>query len=151
MTRGAEIRAVGTAFTVRTLPGHPVQVLVQEGVVEVIRRDKQRAAPIRASAETQAVVPASAPVSVRPVSHPDVARKLAWQYGRIAMENETLADAAAEYARYSDTKIIVEPTVAGRTITGLFASNDPVGFAKVAAAVLDLHAEIGPNEIRIAP
>ncbi len=144
-----EVRAVGTAFTVRLLPQRPIQILVQEGVVEVARRGKEAGKPIRAVAETQTLVPADAPIVVHSISHPQVARKLAWQYGRIAMENETLKDAAAEFARYSDTRIIVDPAVSGRTITGLFASNDPVGFAKVAASVLDLHVEEEPNAVRI--
>lgn len=144
-----EVRAVGTAFTVRLLPERPVQILVQEGVVEVVRRDKPIVKPVRAVAETQTVVPLSAPIVVRSLPHPQVARKLAWQYGRIALENETLSEAAEEFARYSDTRIIVDPAVAGRTITGLFASNDPVGFAKVAASVLELRVEEGPKEVRI--
>ena len=144
-----EVRAVGTAFTVRLLPARPVQILVQEGVVEVVRRDKPVVKPVRAVAETQTVVPPSAPIVVQSLPHPQVARKLAWQYGRIALENETLSDAAEEFARYSDTRIIVDPAIAGCTITGLFASNDPIGFARVAASVLELRVEEGPKEVRI--
>lgn len=144
-----EVRAVGTAFTVRLLPERPVQILVQEGVVEVTRRDKPKVKPVRAVAETQTVVSPTAPIVVQSLPHPQVARKLAWQYGRIALENETLSDAAEEFARYSDTKIIIDPAVSGYTITGLFASNDPVGFAKVAASVLALRVEEGPKEVRI--
>jgi len=34
-------------------------------------------------------------------------------------------------------------------LTGLFASNDPVGFAKAAASVLKLRTEVKGNEVRI--
>jgi transmembrane sensor len=100
-------------------------------------------------AETQAVVAANAPITVRAVPHTQVERNLAWQYGQISFENETLAEAAQEFARYSDTKIAVDPAIANRTITGMFASNDPVGFAKVAASVLDLHVEVERKEVWI--
>ena len=143
------VRAVGTSFTVRFLPQRPVQILVQEGVVEVAHKGVRGSRPIRATAETQAVVAANAPIVVRAVPHPQVERNLAWQFGRIAFENETLADAAVEFARYSETKITVDPAVAKRTITGLFASNDPVGFAKAAASVLDLHVEVESKEVWI--
>jgi len=78
-----------------------------------------------------------------------VARNLAWQYGQIAFDNTTLAEAASEFARYSNERIVVEPDVASRTVTGLFASNDPVGFAKAVARALDLHLEVENKEVRI--
>ena len=145
-----QVRAVGTTFTVRLLQKRPVQILVQEGVVEVTRRSTPNATPVRATADTQTVVPHGAPIATHPVPYSKVARNLAWQYGQIAFDNETLEEAALEFARYSDKKIVVEPAVAGLTITGLFASNDPAGFAKAAASVLNLHAEVGGEEVRIS-
>jgi transmembrane sensor len=149
MASDTEVKAVGTSFIVRFLPERPIQIVVKEGVVEVARHGIRRTKTVRAVAETQAFVSPVAPIVVHRIPHPQIAREMAWQFGRIAMENETLADAAADFARYSDTKIVVDPAVSGRTITGLFASNDPVGFAKVAAAVLDLRVEVEPSEVRI--
>ena len=146
----AEVRAVGTSFTVQFLPERPIQVLVQEGVVEVKRRDTPDAKPVRAVAQTRTLVPLAAPIMVHAVPRPEVARDLAWRFGQIAFENERLADAAVEFSRYSSTRIVVDPEVADRTITGLFASNDPVGFAKVVASILDLHVKVESEEIRIA-
>lgn len=144
-----EVRAVGTSFSVRLLPDRPVQILVREGVVEVKRRDMPNVRAVRATAETETVVPSHASISVRNLPHPQLARDLAWQFGRISFEEETLASASLEFARYSTTKIVVDPSVANRTITGLFDSNDPVGFAKIAASILNLHVEEGPSEVRI--
>jgi transmembrane sensor len=78
-----------------------------------------------------------------------LARDLEWQYGRIALDNETLVDAANEFARYSEVRIVVDPAVSNKTVTGLFASNDPIGFAKTAANVLRLTTEVRGNEVRI--
>jgi len=143
------VRAVGTSFTVRVLPERPVQVLVQEGVVEVTHRGVRSSKPVRAVAETQTVVAANAPIAVRAVPRIQVERDLAWRYGQISFENETLADAAVEFARYSDTRIAVDPAISNRTITGMFAANDPVGFAKVVASVLNLHVETDSREVWI--
>ena len=53
--------------------------------------------------------------------------------------------------KYSDTRIIIQdPSIGREEITGLFASNDPVGFARAAALSLDLKATVGPNEVRIS-
>jgi len=76
-------------------------------------------------------------------------RDLAWQQGRIAFDNQSLEDAAEEFARYSEVRIVVDPAVSDRTVTGLFASNDPVAFARAAAAVLKLRVEVRGSEVRI--
>lgn len=145
----AVVRAVGTSFTVRHLSADPVKILVQEGVVEVRRRNTPDASPVRAEADTQTIVPHRASISTRTIPYSQVARNLAWQYGQIAFDNTTLAEAASEFARYSDKRIVVEPDIASRTVTGLFASDDPVGFAKAVARALDLRLEVANKEVRI--
>ena len=99
------------------------------------------------------MVSSATPAPIAPVklSRDEVTRELAWKAGRIAFEGETLADAAQAFERYSDTRIIIQdPSIGREEITGLFASNDPVGFARAAALSLDLKATVGPNEVRIS-
>lgn len=143
------VRAVGTSFTVSMLPKKPIQVLVKEGVVELQRADASSAIPVRASANIQAIAPVGAPIVTVAVPQEKLVRDLAWQRGRIALDNQSLEEAADEFARYSETHIVVDPAVSNRTITGLFASNDPVAFAKAAAAVLKLRVEVRGSEVRI--
>lgn len=143
------VRAVGTSFTVSRLPKKPIQVLVREGVVELRRADALEAMPVRASANIQAIAPPGAPIVTVAMPEEKLVRDLAWQRGRIALDNQTLTDAAGEFARYSEVRIIVDPGISNRTVTGLFASNDPVGFAKAAAAVLKLQMEVKGSEVRI--
>lgn len=147
---GTQVRAVGTSFTVSLLPKRPIQVLVKEGVVELRRPDLPEAIPVRASANVRAIVPPDAPIVTEAMPEERLARDLEWQYGRIALDNETLADAANEFARYSEVRIVVDPAVSNKTVTGLFASNDPIGFAKTAANVLRLTTEVRGNEVRIS-
>jgi transmembrane sensor len=143
------VRAVGTSFTVSMLPQSPVRVLVKEGVVELKRANASVSAPVRVSANNQAIVPQGAPITAMPVAEAKLARNLAWEFGRLAFDDQTLQDAADEYARYSDIQIVVDPAVANRTITGSFMSNDPVGFAKTAASALALQVEVSGREVRI--
>jgi transmembrane sensor len=143
------VRAVGTSFTVSKLPKKPIRVLVKEGIVEVQRADMTMRDPVRATANVQAIAPVGAPIVTVAVPDEKLIRDLAWQRGRIALDNQTLEDAADEFARYSEVHIVVAPAVSDRTITGLFASNDPVGFAKAAAAVLKLRVEVNGSEVRI--
>ncbi len=141
-----QVRAVGTSFTVSLLPQRPIEVLVREGVVELKRA---ATSPVWVGASTRALAPRGAPIVAVPVSVTMLTRDLAWQYGRIALDNQTLQAAANEFSRYSDVRIVVDPAIANRTVTGLFASNDPVGFAKAAAAVLKLHVEMNEGQVRI--
>lgn len=143
------VRAVGTSFTVSRLPQKPIEVLVKEGIVELQRTNAPETLPIRASANIQAIAPPDAPIVTVAMPEEKLARDLEWQFGRIALDNETLADAAAEFARYSEVRIVVDPAVSHRTVTGLFASNDPVGFAKAATSVLRLRMEVKGREVRI--
>jgi transmembrane sensor len=143
------VRAVGTSFSVSRLPLRPVQVLVKEGVVELERANAPDVVPVRATANIQVIASADAPIVTVTMPQEKLARELEWQYGRIALDNETLESAAEEFARYSDVHIVVDPAISNRTVTGLFASNDPIGFAKAAAAVLKLQIEMKGDEVRI--
>jgi transmembrane sensor len=148
---GMQVRAVGTSFTVKLVPNEPVQVLVREGVVEVKRPDVPTAPPVRVSAGAQAVASDNAPIVAASLTRSEVDKVLAWQIGRIAFEGETLRKAAADFARYSDTRIVIDdPAVSNMTITGLFVSNDPVGFAKAVALSLNLHARVSAGEVHLS-
>jgi transmembrane sensor len=146
---GTKVRAVGTSFTVSMLPQRPVEVLVREGVVELQRAGDTAAIPVRASANIRATAPVNAPIVTVALPEEKLVRNMAWQGGQIALDNQSLDDAAGEFARYSKIRIVVDPGVSEKTITGLFATNDPVGFAKAAAAVLKLQVEVRGNEVRI--
>jgi transmembrane sensor len=146
-----QIRAVGTSFTVKFLPNLPLQVLIQEGTVEVRRPGIPQASPVRVSLNSKVMAPQDAPIETQVIEPARIKRDLAWRVGRIAFDNTTLKDAAEEFARYSEIPIKVDPAIANQSVTGLFVSNDPVGFARAAATSLNLHAEIGEKEVRISP
>jgi transmembrane sensor len=145
------VRAVGTSFTVSLLPQKPVQILVKEGVVELERSNTLDPRPVRASANIRAIAPPNAPIVIVAIPEQKLDRDLAWQHGRIALDDVTLEDAANEFARYSEVRVIVDPAISEKTVTGLFASNDPVGFAKAAASVLKVRVEMNGSEVRLFP
>lgn len=69
----------------------------------------------------------------------DWTRATAWRSGLVALEGETLAEATAMFARYSDTPIhIADAAASRRRVAGLFDARDPVGFAEAAAATTGL-------------
>lgn len=156
----ARVRAVGTSFTVRRLADRPTQVVVREGVVEVSRpaaRTRMGGKPqnptaVRLVANEMATADAaSTAVETVALSPVDLQQQLAWKDGMIAFKRTRLSDAAAEFARYSDTPILVDPAVADRTITGLFSAYNPAEFAQSAALSLDLTAQRDGAAVRLTP
>lgn len=147
----ADVRAVGTSFTVARIEGRPVQVLVREGVVEVDRPRAGRPEPMRIAANTRAVVSSKAvPVVVTGVEPSEVSRELAWREGRLVFTDESLSSAVAQFARYSDTRIVVsDPVLARSGVAGVFDANDPVGFARSVALSLDARTEVQEGQVLI--
>jgi transmembrane sensor len=150
LAHDTQVRAVGTSFTVKLLPQQVVQVLVREGMIEIRRPDVPEAPPVRLAANNMALAPVKAPISTAPMPNLQVSRNLAWRQGRIDFDNETLADAAREFGRYSDIQIRMAPGLEGQTVTGLFVSTDPVGFARAAALSLNLRVDVGTREVTIS-
>ncbi|WP_293876887.1 MULTISPECIES: FecR domain-containing protein [unclassified Sphingomonas] len=127
-----EVEAVGTAFSVRRRDDG-IDLLVTQGVVEVRRGGAGPALRVRAGEKM--VVP-TAGVPAPPVAMPAaVERDLAWRKGELALEGQTLGDAANEINRYNRIQIAVDPAVASAPLIGYFRTDDPVAFARSAAAV----------------
>lgn len=130
---GRRMRTVQAGFRVRKLEAAPIDVLVNQGRVDV-------AGAALLPANTRLVLADRArPQSVAPDL---VTRELAWRDGKLAFEGETLKQAADAFARYSDTRIeIRDPVLAREPVTGLFAASDPAGFSRAIVRVFDAHME----------
>lgn len=145
-----QVRAVGTSFSVKALPDQPVQVLVREGIVEVKRPGVPVAPTVLVAMNSRAIAPREAPIATQPLESAEVGRELAWRVGRLAFHGETLGEAAAQFARYSDVHIqIDDPEIAREKVIGLFVSTDPVGFANAVAVSFDLRTQISGGQIRL--
>lgn len=79
-----------------------------------------------------------------------VARAEAWRSGMIALENATLAEAAAEFGRYNQRLLVVEGRARDERVTGLFAARDPEGFARSVAVISNLSLSVTPERITLS-
>ena len=145
---GRRLRTTQAGFRVRKLDRDPVDVMVNQGQVDVAALNQPTSANTLAlMANTRLILADSA--NGRPaVEHPQpigpeqVTRELAWREGKLAFEGESLKQAADTFARYSDTRIqIRDSSLAREPVTGLFAANDPVGFSRAIARVFDARLE----------
>lgn len=138
---GVDVRAVGTAFSVR-LRDESVDVLVTEGKVAVAPPEPPPAAtatpadlappPAPASYLVTAgqrtsvsLKPAAAPSPVIAVPAETVRQALAWQERRLDFEDASLADIVAEMNRYSPRQLaIADPALAAKHFGGSFPAGD---------------------------
>lgn len=143
------VRAVGTAFSVSHVAERTVQVLVDEGQVDFAKSDA--GPPVRLHAGCKAISPQAGEILVRHVGEPTVSRALSWRRGMLDFDGVTLAQAAQTFSKYSDEQIVIDdPAVARMTVSGLFASTDPNGFAKAVAVSMDLKARGEPGAIHLS-
>lgn len=149
----ASVTAVGTSFTVQRTPQQGVEVMVREGaVVFAPLLAGVGARPVRLAADTVATASVADAVRVRTLDASDVQRRLAWQEGMLSFDGDTLAQAAAEFARYSHTRIVIrDPSVATRRVVGRYSATDPAGFAKAVALGMHLQVERRGGAIYLMP
>lgn len=160
VTAGAtHTRAVGTSFSVRMKP-ESVKVLVREGVVEVgAAAGPVPSGALRVAADSILVIPTDdlgrdepgATLALSRLTPSEVHKELAWLDGRLAFEGDTIADAIQEFARYSDTEIILDdPDLSHQEIAGLYQANDPVGFARAIGASFNAGVTVSAGKVRIS-
>lgn len=149
VVRFGELTATATdaAFSLRRLDARRAELLIRDGAMQVtssLSRTVTLGAGRLAEFETGRLIRTA-------VKTPEqIEAALGWRTGLLSFEGVTLAAAIAEFARYSDLRIEVpDDTVSARKITGLFSSTDPAGFAKAAAAGLDLRLEPARGGFRI--
>jgi len=147
--QGHRVVDLGTQFSLR-VEKSGLQVALVEGRV---RFDPYAQTNAKAEVLTSGdVLVASVDrVSVKKQPMQDLLASLAWRSGMLEFHNTPLADAAAEFNRYNQTKIVLDDPRAGtETINGMLPINDLAEFAHVAKNLFGLHAENHGDEIVLA-
>jgi len=148
------ITDLGTKFSVRR-DGDKVWVVVSEGRVriEAIGPRASFGPTLIPAVVTRGGVAVSDAHRVLVVHQDDsqLARDLSWREGLISFNQTTLGDAASEFNRYSDKKlIVVGQTAANVRIDGAFRSDNVDSFANLLREGFGLKVEDDGNEIRIS-
>lgn len=147
---GRRMRAAHAAFIVSKLQGLPELVTVRDGRVEL--EGLANTPKIIIASNERVSLPASARTGpqLTKLSPDEIDRQLAWREGKLAFHGESLVDAAKAFSRYSDTQLVIgDPALAGKQVIGLYAANNPAGFARDAAKVLDARVERSGSRIVI--
>jgi transmembrane sensor len=148
----AVVQAIGTEFEVRVRADQHVDVLVNEGRVEVrpdapaqapqaldARREATAVVTVRAVSAGQALSTATTNYPVTPVSREQLSSDLAWREGAVVFDSEPLSEAIAEIQRYTDARIIIsDPGIASLPVGGRFKTDDLQGFLDGLQAALPI-------------
>ena len=155
----AVVRAVGTEFEVRLMADQHVDIMVNEGRVEV-RTSTQGAGPdagsahlpapallraLRAGEQMSTATPDS---PVRSVSPEQVSSQMAWREGAIIFDGQPLSQAVAEIERYTDARIIVsDPATGALRVGGRFRTDDMQGFLEGLQSALPVSIRRGSDGV----
>jgi transmembrane sensor len=136
----AVISDVGTQFEVRLDSDRDIDVLVDQGEVEVRglaaatgpaggRSSGGNADWVRALSAGEQLLITGPHLAINSVSPRQIADDLAWRDGAVVFEGEPLSQALAEVGRYTRAHVVLaEPQVASLRISGRFRTNDVPGF-----------------------
>jgi transmembrane sensor len=149
----AVVRAIGTEFEVRLRADKHVDVLVNEGRVEVQADTANPAAPVpvatvRAVSAGQQLSTAATNYPVVPVSPEQVSSELAWRDGAVVFDTAPLSQAIAEIQRYTDARIVIsDPRIGTLPVGGRFKTDDLQGFLDGLEAALPVTIRRTPDGV----
>ncbi len=139
---GRVVRVLGTAFSVRLDARAQVDVLVTEGRVAVGAEGEQAGEATLLTAG-EAANAGRDTLQVRSVQPEEVTRRLAWAAERLYFSGETLADAVAQFNRYTTRKLVIDdPTLGQLRIGGNFRATDADAFVQALADSFGIDAEV---------
>ena len=143
------VLAVGTAFSVHLDDG-AVEVLVEEGVVEVQASDS-RAVPPQILKEGQTLEYRETLGAVSALEDKEIARRLAWHDGMLDFRNNTLAEVIEEAGRHTSTRItIVDPAIESLPVTGYIRAGDVDGLLEMLSDADEVTVHrVGAGEVEL--
>ncbi|NVE00168.1 FecR domain-containing protein [Massilia sp. BJB1822] len=139
------ITVLGTRFSVRREAGK-VSVLVAEGKVRVRQDGKE----VVLSGNGTAALDKGG-IAQSQVSPEQMRGRLGWREGRLILDQMPLAQAAAEFNRYNNRKIVIaDPEVAAIKVGGSFSPTNVDGFTHLLELGFGLRAERAGEKINIS-
>lgn len=146
---GNRVVDLGTKFSIRA-NANRTEVALIEGSAKVESENPAESANAVILKPGDVAVATADSLAVSRKPEAALADQLAWRSDMLAFKYATLAEAAAEFNRYNQTKIVVaDPRVARLTIYGNFPTRDVAGFADAVQVSLKLQVENRKGEIVI--
>lgn len=137
---------LGTKFSVRSDEEH-LRVTLVEGRVRVESEDgSARGTHTLSPGDVLVASRGNVSVTTQPIA--TIANELAWRRGLLMFHETTLLDAAHEFNRYNEIKIVIRDRKAlHETINGALPANDLEEFSRMARNIFGLKTERRGNKI----
>jgi transmembrane sensor len=133
--------AVGTKFAVRR-ERDEIRVVVTEGRVRIERSGSSSRTPETQLAAGSEARTAQAAVLVDQPAPMEVEQLLSWRTGYIVFRDTSLADAVADFNRYTNRKIVIDdPAIASIRIGGNFRSDNADAFLSLIQSGFPIRVE----------
>ncbi len=133
-SRGAEIRDIGTAFSVKTDANGRVAVAVTHGIVALRDTAAGSAAPVELRAGDRGVLQAGTVAVARGTVTDD---DMAWTRGQLAYRDAPLAEVQADLRRWYGIELqVTDAVLARRTLTASFRGDSAAQVVQVIALAL---------------
>jgi transmembrane sensor len=142
--------AVGTEFDIRLHEDGAIDVIVTDGQVRLLSGDAEQGLLARGDALR---IGADGQRSVTRLDEHELAARLAWRRGMIEFRGQPLAEALAEFSRYTPARFEVTDAAAARTpIGGTVPAGDVDTLLEALSTNFRLESSRGPDgTIRITP
>jgi len=149
LAAGHRIVDLGTEFSVRT-NGKRLQVTLLRGRARLESESDWVQHHATDLTPGEVVVATANSLSVSNVPVHQLADALAWRRGKLVFSHVTLTEAADQFNRYNQTKLVIDPAIADRKISGTFEAGSVQSFASIAQYALGLRSEKKPGQIIIS-
>lgn len=161
---GRTVEAIGTAFSVRVDTAQRVEVVVDEGRVQVGLHDavgvdllsieKQGLGNLQRIfvAQSERVILNDGEELVEVLESEDIDAYLSWRDGDLIFRGEPLSEAIAEVSRYTQLDfVIADERLKAVRVAGLFKAGDVAGFLSSLGANFEIAYEYADDEIILLP
>lgn len=147
----AGFEARGTTLAIRIKPAERVEIAVLEGTVEVCRRAPKRFDTRALSSNSILSAGPDAYPESTTIDNESLEARLAWLERRVVFNTgATIRDAAAEFNRYNELRLVVGESIATLQIRGAFYIDRPVDFARSVERATRAKAQFGEGIVTIA-
>ncbi len=146
---GHRVTDLGTKFLIRN--GEKLEVALIEGLARIDSLDAKSTKRSALLNPGDIAIASKNTIALQRQTPEKLSRTLGWRQGLIFFDNTTLAEAAAQFNRYNNTKLIItDPKIAALTIGASFPVNDVERFARAVRILLGVKVEHNANTITLS-
>lgn len=147
--KGITLTAPAGRFLIENIRDRPYRVVMLVGDASIADSDGDS---MRLGPNMQALLPRAGRPELSTLEPADIDDALLWQQRKLAFREVPLSDALAQFGRYGGTPVRADdPAILRLKISGVFASDDPAGFARTVEEAFNLAVRQENDGLKLIP